>query len=422
VTHMESILKNKKAQRLLAANLISAIGSGISGIGVSWLLVNKPHGATIFGWTTLGLTILLFLLTPYIGVVIDRYSRKNIFLLINLISAAIILINIGVAAFIGTYATSQLILLFLTASLYFNFYFPTLTAFSQEIFHRSMFKRLNGVLEVQNQTAAIASGGIAGVVLGFVDYSYIFLFDALTFVACFLLILSIRYESVLEPVNSAQRGLKAFFGNVNEGISYLKDRPMFAVFLLCALAPFIVIMVTNYITPVFVSDTLDASAKIFGVGEMTYAVGAVVAGIAVPFVFHKLNEHQSVLLTLCLFSGGVLAIALFPSVPVFIAAYLFLGFGNAGTRIARKTMMMELIPNRLIGRVTTFLQSVGLLIRIILIGSFTLMITRVGAVTAWWVLFFFMAAAITGIFLSKKSILRFIEVYTRVNHNSVAPK
>lgn len=401
---VQGILQNRKAQKLLTANFISAIGSGISGVGVSWLLVTKNDGERIFGFATLGVTIILFFLTPYIGVIIDRYSRKKTFLLINLITAGVILAIVTGSTLTGHFTTSGLLILFLTSSLYHNFYFPTVMAFSQEIFDRSLFKKLNGMLEVQNQAAVVTAGGLAGVILGMVSYTYIFLFDAFTFLISFAMIFSIRYESSIPVIQIGPSRLKSFFAHVHEGFSYLKGKPLLVIFLLCSLFPFLIIMATNYLTPVFISHTLGAKANVFGVSEMTYAIGAVAAGIVIPLVLNRLGDYRSMLVAVGVFLVGTFVIPFFPSVSVFVVANMVLGFGNAGTRIVRTTIMMELIPNRIIGRVNSFFQSIGLLIRILIIGTFTMTITTIGALTAWWVLFVLMCTTALGILLSKKAV------------------
>jgi hypothetical protein len=46
-------------------------------------------------------------------------------------------------------------------------------------------------------------------------------------------------------------------------------------------------------------------------------------------------------------------------------------FGNAGTRVARSSLMMERIPNEKIGRVDSLFRALGFLIRSALLSVFT---------------------------------------------------
>jgi hypothetical protein len=51
--------------------------------------------------------------------------------------------------------------------------------------------------------------------------------------------------------------------------------------------------------------------------------------------------------------------------------YKLLAAGNAGTRVAHSSLMMECIPNDKIGRVDSLFRAVGLMIRILLLSVFT---------------------------------------------------
>ncbi|NEW08099.1 hypothetical protein GK047_19030 [Paenibacillus sp. SYP-B3998] len=59
---MWTMLKDRRMAFLMIANMLSSIGSGITMIGVPWLLVNRSGGDEVYGYATLASTILLFLL------------------------------------------------------------------------------------------------------------------------------------------------------------------------------------------------------------------------------------------------------------------------------------------------------------------------------------------------------------------------
>ncbi|MGQ0519429.1 hypothetical protein ACT453_61945, partial [Bacillus sp. D-CC] len=52
--------------------------------------------------------------------------------------------------------------------------------------------------------------------------------------------------------------------------------------------------------------------------------------------------------------------------------------GNAGTRVARNVLMMEEIPNEVMGRVDSLFRLIGTGIRIVLLMLFTRPITSFG--------------------------------------------
>jgi MFS family permease len=74
------LVRDKRLYQLLTANIVSSIGSGVTMIGVPWLLINRSGGEEIFGYASLCMTLLLFFASLYIGVWVDRVSRKKVLL------------------------------------------------------------------------------------------------------------------------------------------------------------------------------------------------------------------------------------------------------------------------------------------------------------------------------------------------------
>ncbi len=72
------------------ANSLSAIGSGIVMITIPWLLIKESGGETTFGYVSIIATLIMFLLTPFIGQSIDRFSRKSLLLCNEGIGIAVI--------------------------------------------------------------------------------------------------------------------------------------------------------------------------------------------------------------------------------------------------------------------------------------------------------------------------------------------
>ncbi|HEU4965846.1 MAG TPA: MFS transporter [Bacilli bacterium] len=397
---MWQLLKDPRMRRIVLANLFSSVGSGITMIGVPWLIVHRANGDEVFGYTTLATTFLLFFASPYIGALIDRFSRKKLLLASEVISGTSVAVFAVWGFLSGHFETWQLIGVYFGGSLYYSIHFPTQFAFTQEIFTREQYKSLNSVLEVQNQSASMIAGGLASLLIDHVDYSWILMADALTYVAGFLLFLSIPYQRIrAEEENGAATSM---WQNIGEGFRYLKERPLLTLFFLCALMPFIGVMLGNYLFPVYVTNVLRSSAAVLGGSDMIYAFGAALAGLTVPLLIRKMGSYGTVVVTFVTFTLSILTMYLFPAVGVFLAFKIFNGWGNAGTRVARNTIMMETVPNHVMGRVNSFFSAAGMGMRVLVIGSATQIVAYAGAEQALLMLVGLLAVAFLGVFTSRK--------------------
>lgn len=315
-------------------------------IGVPWLLVNRAGGSEIFGYATLASTIILFFLSPHIGVYIDRISRKKILLGSEVVGGSVTLLFALWGLSAGHFETWQLIVIYFSGSLYYNVHFPTQFAFTQEIFSKEQYKTLNSILEVQNQSTSMIAGGLASLLIDHIDFAWILLADSMTYFLGFGLFLLIPY---IKNRSVAANGAVSMWSNIREGFAYLKTRPLLVMFFLCALMPFLCVMVGNYLYPVYITSVLHGGANVLGAADMIFAIGAVVAGLTVPLLMQRLGSYYTTILSFVIFGLSIVFFYVFPLVSIFLLFKTLNGWGNAGSRVARNTILMEMVPNHLIG-------------------------------------------------------------------------
>ncbi|HET7657741.1 MAG TPA: MFS transporter, partial [Bacillales bacterium] len=289
--------------------------------------------------------------------------------------------------------------LYLAGELYFSFHYPAVFALTQEMFPKKWYVKINSVMEIQGQTAGMLAGGLAGILVQHWGLANILWVDAGTYLVSFILYGFLKYQHTARPEERERK--VTFLSDVQEGWAYLKVRPRMIIFFLATFIPFLVVLVTNYLFPVFVAHTLHASATVFATYEVIFAAGAVCAGTFVGLLNNRLGLKKVLVLNASLFTLAIFLIAFIPSVAVFLALQAVLGWGNAGIRINRKTLMMEEVPNRLIGRVNSFYASVGIAIRVTLIGSFTLSVSHTGASFSVLILGIILVLAVASIVVSR---------------------
>lgn len=398
---MSQLLQDKRLLKVLVANILSSTGSGITMIAIPWLFINREGGEKLFGYVMLSMTVVLFLITPYIGLMVDRFSRKGI-LLFSQVVGFLLLLTFSILGFLGVhYQMLQLIILYASGSLYFSIFFPTMFAFSQEIFERSKYKLINGAMEVQSQTSSMLAGGIASILITRIHLSWILLIDAFSYAGAFIILAYIPYTKIKETLRN-----ESFWNRLTEGYRYMRKSPLLFLFLFATFMPFIVLQVTNYIFPIYIYDTLHSTALVLGLSEFSYAVGAILAGIFIPYLMQRFGNQITAVMTILAFLLSILAFFFLPIVSIFLILQVLIGIGNAGTRVVRKTVMMEKIPNDKIGRVNSLYQVIGLAFRISLIGLFTKTLPQLGTNFSLGLLGLILVLALVGTIYSSVSLQR----------------
>ena len=127
-------MKNKQAIYLLfLSNIISGLAQGISMIAIPWYFIEIIDKPEFFAYSYIVITFSTLFWGIYAGSLIDRYSRKKIFIITNLFCG----LFIGSIALFGlnnAYLSELLVVSVFGITIFnYNIHYPNLYAFGQEI-------------------------------------------------------------------------------------------------------------------------------------------------------------------------------------------------------------------------------------------------------------------------------------------------
>ena len=383
-------MKNLQAILLLfVANSISAIAQGISMIAIPWYFAlneRMPQFALIFLFTTL---VSVFW-GPFGGTLIDKYSRKRIFLTLCAVTGTFLFLISGLGYYQGYLGTLWVGAVFVITFLNYGLHFPTIYAFAQEIVPQKHYGKISSYLEIQHQLTTITAGALAAVLLeGTIDGSInifgfifqtdwkvapwkiydIFLMDGFTYVFAFGIISLIRYVSLVDR----NREGGTVFDQFKVGWDYLKQEKGVSIFGVASYSVFVCLLIAHfYLFPAYVKNRLYESGDVYAAGDMYYAIGAVFAGLAIRRLFMSASIAWSV--TYMTFLGALLffIMAYSNNLMLYYWLMLLLGLTNAGIRIQRITYLLENIPNQVYGRTGSIFFLTNIFFRIIFLSLFSL--------------------------------------------------
>lgn len=407
---MRALLRDTRIQRLLVANTLGSIGSGITIFAVPWLLVHQPNGNAAFRWTTIVTTAVLFLLMPYYGAWVDRHSRKVALLTSEAwgFLATVTMAIVGLTR--GEFSTWQLMIVFFAGMLYYTLHFPAKFAMIQQMFDRSQYQSLIGLLEIQGQTAMMIAGGLGGLLVSHAPLWLILLLNSATYLISFAIQSTLPYTPTHLSPRPSPSSLATpaarppgVWSSIREGYQWLRDRPRLAVFFTCSLLPFIIVMTGNYLFPIYVAQTLRASAAWFAAGEIAFALGAVLAGFLLPRLISRHTAANTIPGTMLVFLAGLLILVFLQLPLAFLAAGALLGFGNAGCRVARSALILHTVPNEVMGRVGGFYQVLDRVLRTVFVYCMAIIDTH-GAPSGYALLTVILLLAFWGVLQTRSAI------------------
>ncbi|MBT3612640.1 MAG: MFS transporter [Flavobacteriales bacterium] len=384
-------MQNKQAITLLfLANIISGLAQGISMVAIPWYFVKVVSRPEVFASAYIIITFLTLFWGLYAGSLIDRYSRKHLFITINMV-CGLCIGSIALYGFHAAHLTDFFVILVFGITIFnYNVHYPNLYAFGQEITEPKNYGKLNSYIEVQGQTTSVLAGAFAALLLtgtqnnvleiaGFFfvlpfdikawKIYEIFLLDAFTYISVIFIFLMMKYKPITKDV--LQKG--SLFSRLKGGVLYLKEKPIIFIFGFLSYMLFAFTLVeVHVLLPSYVHQFLKMDGNVYASAEIYYSIGAILSGVLVLRVFKKLNTVTSIVLLLIVVSVAFYAMAIYNVLWVFFLGNLILGIANSGVRILRTTYLFNHVPNNLIGRANSVFSSLNIVVRMLMIGAFTL--------------------------------------------------
>ena len=384
-------MKNQQTISLLfLANIISGFAQGISMVAIPWYFVTVVPRAEFFANSYLFITFLTLFWGIFAGTLIDRYSRKKLFIIINSVCG----ILIGSVSLYGFYVSqlNDFLVVFVFGVTIFNYniHYPNLYAFGQEITEPKNYGKLNSYIEVQGQVTSVLAGAFAAILLtgsynntleiaGFSFYVpfniepwmiyEVFLMDAITYLVVIFIFILMKFT----PISKNNINTDKFFDRLKGGFNYLYENPIIFIFGISSYMLFAFTLVEIHVLlPSYVKNFLKMDGNIFASAEIYYSFGAIFSGFLILRIFRKLNTVIGVIILMLIVSIAFYFIAMDNSIWIFFAVNFLIGITNAGVRILRTTYIFNNIPNNLIGRSSSVFNTLNILIRMFLISMFTL--------------------------------------------------
>ncbi|GFZ94880.1 MFS transporter [Paenibacillus marchantiophytorum] len=316
---------------LLLATFTSSIGTGITSITLPWYMIEQ-RGDKMLGLMMIIVTIVLFVLSPMIGAIVDRFSRKRVLIATQLLCGGMIGCFTLLGVYHASFSTFDLTVISLAGSIYFTLHIPTFFAIVQELFDHSAYKKVNTVFEMLNQIDPIIAGALANFVLMKQDLSFILGLDVLSYLLSAVLIALLPYNPRQQEKRDRLKSA-GWLHAMAEGFIYLRLRPRMFLFFFFAHMTFLIVMVGNFLIPVYIIKGLLQPGSFLGYYNAVYATGALVCGFMVIWLMNRIGGFAALVGMMTVFTASLTGTFLLQQPGLFLLCSLLTGFSNAGSKI-----------------------------------------------------------------------------------------
>ncbi len=334
--------------RLWLGQLLSQIGDQALLIASLHLISQLSDSVTALLIPALSLVLPQALFGLVGGVIADRWNRRTLMLVSDLLRGVIVLSLIFVPL------TQHLGLLYLAVglmALVSVFFYPARNAFIPNIVSAADLWGANALIQGSTVLALVIGPAVAGIVIGLWGVSFAFIFDALTFFVSALTIASLSRLNGISSGNGRIKPPATVRQELMEGLRYIfGHRLLKEVLALVAMATLgiasIVLLAVHHL-----DEALNVGALGYGFAMTTLGIGSVAGGLLSHRLARHIRTHYLVSGMLTLAGVAIILFAYAPWYAVVLASLALLGLSVVSARGALDTITQILAPDEVRGRV-----------------------------------------------------------------------
>ena len=355
---------NRYAVQLISRGAVNKIGNMLYDYGNSvWLASMGTIGQTVLGMYQISELVTSILVNPFGGVISDRFSRRRILMVTDLVCGILCL----AISFIrnDSWMIGALIGANIVQAIAFAFSRPANKAIITELVEKDELVLYNSRLELVMQVVSVSSPVLSFLVLQFASLRITLVLDSLSFFLALVLV-ALLPKKEEKTLGEKKLTFKVIFSDIKEGVRYIvKQKEIFFLLVMASSVNFF-FAAFNYLLPF--SNQLygvqGAYATILTMGAIGSIVGALLAS--------KIKASMEMLLFLLALTGlGVMIMGLtLPSYLTFSGNFvceLFMTIFN----IHFFTQVQTKVEGEYLGRVLSSIYTLAILFMPIATGLMT---------------------------------------------------
>ena len=341
-----AVFRNRRFVHMWSAQLVSTIGDSLVDIAAAIMVYRVTGSALSVGLVLMATAAPALLVGLFAGVVVDRYDRKRIMIVCDVLRGVFVL----AIPFLISLGIGWLYLAVAVVSAIGTFFNPAHSSVLPEIASDEELAAANSMLAISGFGSTAVGFAAGGLIAAAANIDWAFYVNAATFFASAVIISRITIPKLdVDESTNAESVLR----NLGAGFSYLWKSEILRSFLIISAGIAVAFGLHNALLLPFAVEALGASEFVFGLQEGLTSVAFVVGSLFMASRADRLREGQW--LTVAFIGMGVVGILYSQAnnVPWAIVLIMISGFLNAPSSIAGRLIVQRQTTREVRGRVSS---------------------------------------------------------------------
>lgn len=357
------LLKTRDFGLLFAGQTISQIGDSLNKVALLWFVYELTGSA--LKMTVVGLlqTLPPLLFGPLIGVYLDRFRKKPVMIVVDLLRTVMILL-IPLLHLFGALTLDRLYVLIFATAVVSTIFGPALASAVPLIAPKDRLIAANALMQTTTNVGLLVGPAVSGVGIALMGAQNVLYVDAATFFLSALCIMPIRMCETPVAAGAAKKGwTDGVVQDLLAGFRFVfVEQKTVLLLMLTATLYSVGVSAFVFLLPVFAKDVLAVGPIQLGWLWSALGVGMLVASLCLASITQGDVSRRLRLISGALAVGGLAVGTLgFLQTPLAAGAVIaVIGGTTAMFTPLVWTMLQELTPTHLLGRVFTSFATGGM--------------------------------------------------------------
>jgi len=277
--------------------LVSLIGSGVQAVALPLYVLDKTGSGSMMGIFAMLSMVPAFLMTPFAGVIGDRWNRKRI--MVNMDYArGVIIFLLAFFAFTNKLNISILFTMQVFISVMNSVFGSATAAMMPDLLPEEKFTWGNSVMATVQSLSGIIGPALGGIIYGILGIEWVFMINAISFVLSAVSEMFIIYR--VPHDREKEITLKIFVQDIKEGLNFMwMKKTLLSLVMLFMVLNFLAAPIFIVALPYILREIIGFSAQQFGYIETSWTLGTLLGSIMVGTFLSKFSLSK-------LFKAGLL--------------------------------------------------------------------------------------------------------------------
>jgi MFS family permease len=342
-------LRHRNYRLFFAGQGISLIGTWMQRIAMGWLVYRLTHSPFLLGIVGFAGLIPTFILTPFAGVLTDRWSRHRILVVTQSLAMVQALVLAGLVL-TGAIAIWQIIGLSIFLGIVNALDMPSRQAFVVEMVEsRDDLPNAIALNSSIFNAARLIGPSLAGVLIAALGEGVCFLLNGLSYIAVVAALLAMR----IRPGDGAPDA-GPMWGKLKEGFAYaFGSAPIRSILLLLSLVS-LVGMPYTVLMPVIAKEVLHGGSRTYGFLMAAAGVGALAGAGYLASRRSVRGLVRTIALAGSVFGAGLICFSFSRILWLSLGLMVLTGFGMMVQMASSNTVIQTIVDDDKRGRVMSF--------------------------------------------------------------------